>query len=49
MRFLSKALLAGLVSSLAWSFPLFVPASDAPTAPAEASVCDYVPWWPGCF
>jgi hypothetical protein len=38
------------LASLALSFPTFVPSSAvSATASVADNICDYAPWWPGCY
>lgn len=44
-----QSLLASLVAGLLLGVPLAAGQATSTTVPAPDDICQYIPWWPGCF
>nr|WP_300142257.1 hypothetical protein [Propionicimonas sp.] len=51
MSILGKSLLAGVLAGLTLIAVLPAPAGSAATITltTEPNICEYAPWWPGCW
>ena len=48
MKSIARRIAAGLLAGVVLTVPML--SSAAPAAAAEVDdICDYAPWWPGCY